>query len=103
MSTVEMMQALDAAADRAFDDMTPEEVRARWGIDNSVLPPKYYAIVHGVETLAALKSLFALHEPEGRFQPHHFKAILRQVAKAIGKAENKTEAQVIEEARKARQ
>jgi len=33
--------------------------------------------------LSALKALFALHEPEGRFQPHHFKPVLRQVQETL--------------------
>lgn len=32
MSTVEKLEADATAADRAFDDMTPEEVRRRWAV-----------------------------------------------------------------------
>jgi hypothetical protein len=39
------------------------------------------------ELLAALKELVALHEPEGRFQPHHFKTPVRNAIEAIAKAE----------------
>lgn len=31
----------------------------------------------------ALKGLFSLHEPEGRFQPSHYKPFLRKAADAI--------------------
>jgi hypothetical protein len=37
--------------------------------------------------LAALKALFALHEPQGRFQPSHFKPVLAQVREALVLAE----------------
>lgn len=38
------------------------------------------------ELLDALKAMFALHEPEGRFQPSSYKPILRQAREAIAKA-----------------
>jgi hypothetical protein len=41
------------------------------------------------ELLAALKELVALHEPEGRFQPHHFKTPVRNAMEVIAKAEAK--------------
>ncbi len=31
----------------------------------------------------ALEALYALHEPEGRFQPSHFKPVLAQVRAAL--------------------
>jgi len=34
-------------------------------------------------TLKALEALLSLHEPEGRFQPSHFKPILKQAREAV--------------------
>lgn len=39
------------------------------------------------DLLNAAKALFALHEPEGRFQPSHYKPILKAMSQAITRAE----------------
>ncbi len=38
------------------------------------------------ELLEALQALLSLHEPEGRFQPSHFKPVLHAARSAIAKA-----------------
>lgn len=39
---------------------------------------------------AALEGLFSLHEPEGRFQPSHYKPYLKAVREALAKSKGET-------------
>lgn len=41
-------------------------------------------LVRESSAYAALAALYALHEPEGRFQPSHYKPILSKVRDALG-------------------
>lgn len=91
MSTVEMQQASDAESDRRFDEQSPAERDARVAPERlglrPGLPPKYYATVHGVETLAALKELAKMLECVG--YPIALESAVANAFAAIAKAEGR--------------
>ena len=51
------------------------------------------------ELLSALQGMFALHEPEGRFQPSHYKPVLAKARAAIAKATEAQPADVMQDLR----
>lgn len=64
-----------------------EQLMTEYGPSALRVMPDGRVFIIQTALLNALKGLFALHEPEGRFQPSHYKPILRAVREAISLAE----------------